>query len=153
MIWLVPETRQVPGPAWVKQTLQHQGEGYHDQGRLHGSSIRDNQISDGDQAVMAHVLTLEEYPRQPLLLQHCSPLGQGVFGCRKSTHPEGIESAPPGLLRQQCGPWPCPWRGGDSDQAEGKPCPTPGSTWSPYLWVRFCFGLHIRFIVLDGSDI
>ena len=54
-------------------------------------------ISDCDQTVMACVRTLVQYPRQPLLLQHCSPLGQGVVGYRKSTHPERIESAPQGF--------------------------------------------------------
>ena len=42
VMWLVPETREVSGPAWAKQTLQHQSECCQDQGRLHGSSIRDN---------------------------------------------------------------------------------------------------------------
>ena len=41
-MWLVPETREVSGPAWAKQTLQNQSECCQDQGRLHGSSIRDN---------------------------------------------------------------------------------------------------------------
>ena len=53
-------------------------------------------ISDGDQTAMAcqdpHGAL--EYPHQPLVLQQCSPLGQGVVGYRKSTHPKWIESAP-----------------------------------------------------------
>ena len=150
-VWLVPETRQVPGPAWAKQTLQHQGEGCHDQGRLHGSSIRDNQISDGDQAVMAHVLTLEEYPHQPLLLQHCSPLGQGVFGCRKSTHPEWIESAPPRLLRQQTlsltGWWQWPSRRKALPYTWFYPKPIPVSRvllWSTHSRHCFRWKWHLR---------
>ena len=92
---------------------------------------------------MACVLTLVEYPHQSLLLQQCSPLRQGFVGYRKSTYPKWIETAPPGLLHQQCGTWPCPWQGGDSDQAEGKPCLTPGSTRSLYLCLLLFCSTHL----------
>lgn len=148
MIWLVPETREVPGPVWAKQTLQHQSEGCHDQGRLHRSSIRDNldfwwwSDCNGLSGPSWCLRIPPPAPRAPAVL----PSGARSCWVQEEHTPKVNWISSPALLRQQCGSWPCPWQGGDSDQAEGKPCLTPGSTRSLYLWVCFCFVLHICFV-------
>ena len=107
-----PETRQVPSIAWAKQTLQHQSGNCHDQGtslavRSCGSSNPKQHlgqegaaipgystggaseavwISDGGQTATACALALAEYPHQPLLLQHCSPLGQACWCWEEEEH-------------------------------------------------------------------
>ena len=155
VIWLVPETREVSGPAWAKQTLQHQSECCQDQGRLHGSSIRDNLDfwwwSDCNGLCQDPRAIPPPAPLAPALL----PSGARSCWVQEEHTPRANWISSPGLLRQQCGTWPCPWQGDYSGQTEGKPCLTPGSTRSLYLWVCFCFILHICFIFffLDGSDI